>query len=138
MDTTMLFLILSYFSPPCNEESQFPVQVLFGIIYIKFSCHEVVLCMGTYARLFLCIFSRVKCFFASDKSVLNDIRDFYAHMALTNERSFVRCFCRDSGNIASDISSIIKNGSNRSHFLFKRGFVILLLRRTVLPRYPIP
>ena len=38
----------------------------------------------------------------------------------------------------SDISCIIKNGSNRSHFLFKRGFVISLSRRTVLPRYPIP
>ena len=31
-----------------------------------------------------------------------------------------------------------KNGSVGSHFLYKRGFVISLLRRTVLPRYPIP
>ena len=30
----------------------------------------------------------------------NEIRDFYAHMALTHERRFARCFCRDSGNIA--------------------------------------
>ena len=30
----------------------------------------------------------------------NEIRDFYAHMALTHERHFARCFCRYSGNIA--------------------------------------
>ena len=34
-----------------------------------------------------------------DKSAHNEIRDFYAHMALTHERRFARCFCRDSGNI---------------------------------------
>ena len=44
-----------------------------------------------------------------DKSAHNEIRDFYAHMALTHERRFARCFCRYSGNIASDISGIIKN-----------------------------
>ena len=35
-----------------------------------------------------------------DKSAHNEIRDFYAHMALTYERRFERCFCRYSGNIA--------------------------------------
>ena len=35
-----------------------------------------------------------------DKSAENEIRDFYAHMALTHERRFARCFCRYSGNIA--------------------------------------
>ncbi len=35
-----------------------------------------------------------------DKSALNETCDFYAHMALTHERHFARCFCRDSGNIA--------------------------------------
>ena len=39
-----------------------------------------------------------------DKSAHNEIRDFYAHMALTHERHFARCFCRYSENIASDIS----------------------------------
>ena len=34
-----------------------------------------------------------------DKSAHNEIRDFYAHMALTHERRFERCFCRYSGNI---------------------------------------
>ena len=29
-----------------------------------------------------------------DKSAHNEIRDFYAHMALTYERHFARCFCR--------------------------------------------
>ena len=37
---------------------------------------------------------------AQDKSAHNEIRDFYAHMALTHERRFARCFCRYSGNIA--------------------------------------
>ena len=44
----------------------------------------------------------VRCFyqyFLQDKSAHNEIRDFYAHMALTHERRFARCFCRDSGNI---------------------------------------
>ena len=36
-----------------------------------------------------------------DKSAHNVIRDFYAHMSLTHERRFVRCFCRDSGNIVT-------------------------------------
>ena len=35
-----------------------------------------------------------------DKSAHSEIRDFYAHMALTRERHFARCFCRYSGNIA--------------------------------------
>gem|GEM_PF-5645553 len=35
-----------------------------------------------------------------DKSAHSEIRDFYAHMALTHERHFARCFCRYSGNIA--------------------------------------
>ena len=39
-------------------------------------------------------------YFLQDKSAHNEIRDFYAHMALTHERHFARCFCRDSGNIA--------------------------------------
>ena len=30
----------------------------------------------------------------------NEIRDFYAHVALAHERRFARCFCRDSGNTA--------------------------------------
>ena len=34
-----------------------------------------------------------------DKSAHNEIRDFYAHMALTYERHFERCFCRYFGNI---------------------------------------
>ena len=29
-----------------------------------------------------------------DKSAHNEIRDFYAHMVLTYERRFARCFCR--------------------------------------------
>ena len=43
-----------------------------------------------------------------DKSAHNEIRDFYAHMALTHKRRFARCFCRYSGNIVSDISYIKK------------------------------
>ena len=43
---------------------------------------------------------RVQAFSCSDKSAHNEIRDFYAHMALTYERHFARCFCRYSGNIA--------------------------------------
>ena len=43
-----------------------------------------------------------------DKSMHNEIRAFYAHMALTHERRFVRCFCLDSENIASDISCITR------------------------------
>ena len=43
-----------------------------------------------------------------DKSMHNEIRAFYAHMALTHECRFVRCFCLDSENIASDITFIIK------------------------------
>ena len=35
---------------------------------------------------------------AKDKSAHNEIWDFYAHMALTHERRFARCFCRDAGN----------------------------------------
>ncbi len=35
----------------------------------------------------------------------NEIRDFYAHMPLTHERRFARCFCRDSGNIAQQYFS---------------------------------
>ncbi len=38
--------------------------------------------------------------YPKDKSAHNEIRDFYAHMALTYERRFARCFCRYSGNIA--------------------------------------
>ena len=60
--------------------------------------------MGAYACLFLCLslclFSRVKCFFPSDKSVQNGIRDSFARMAAMHDRRFARCFCRDSGNIA--------------------------------------
>jgi len=44
----------------------------------------------------------VRCFyqyFLQDKSAHNEIRDLYAHMALTHERRFARCFCRYSGNI---------------------------------------
>ena len=33
------------------------------------------------------------------KSTHNEICDFYAHMVLTHEHRFVRCFCRYSGNI---------------------------------------
>ena len=33
-----------------------------------------------------------------DKSVQSETCDFYAHMALTYERHFARCFCRYSGN----------------------------------------
>ena len=39
-------------------------------------------------------------FLHKDKSAHNEISDFYAHMALTYERHFARCFCRYSGNIA--------------------------------------
>ena len=35
-----------------------------------------------------------------DKSAHNEIRDFYAHMALTHESRFARYFCHYSGNIA--------------------------------------
>ena len=34
-----------------------------------------------------------------DKSVQSETCDFYAHMALTYERHFARCFCRYFGNI---------------------------------------
>ena len=34
------------------------------------------------------------------KSAHHEIRDFYAHMVLVDERRFARCFCRYSGNIA--------------------------------------
>ena len=43
---------------------------------------------------------RMQAFSFSDKSAHNEIRDFYAHMALSYERHFARCFCRYSGNIA--------------------------------------
>ena len=36
----------------------------------------------------------------SDKRVHNETCDFYADLSLTHERRPVRCFCRDSGNIA--------------------------------------
>ena len=35
-----------------------------------------------------------------DKSVHNEIEDFYAHMSLIHERRPARYFCRYSGNIA--------------------------------------
>ena len=64
-----------------------------------------------YLSLFPFIYHHISCryFLFKDKSAHNEIRDFYAHMALTHERRFARCFCRYSGNIASDISGIIKN-----------------------------
>ena len=46
-----------------------------------------------------------------DKSAHSEIRAFYAHMALAHERRFVRCFCLDSENIASDITFINKKNS---------------------------
>ena len=47
-----------------------------------------------------------------DKSAHNEIRDFYAHMALTDERRFVRCFCRYLGNIA--MRSFLDNKISRN------------------------
>lgn len=44
-----------------------------------------------------------------DKSAHSEIRAFYAHRALTHERRFIRCFCLDSENIASDITFIKKS-----------------------------
>lgn len=43
-----------------------------------------------------------------DKSVQNGIIDSFAHVPAIHGRHFARCFCRYSGNIASDISYIIK------------------------------
>ena len=45
-----------------------------------------------------------------DKSVQNGIVGSVAHMLGMHDRLFARCFCRYSGNIASDIS-YIKNGA---------------------------
>ena len=52
-----------------------------------------------YISLFPFIFHPISCryFLFKDKSAHNEIRDFYAHMALTHERHFARCFCRYSG-----------------------------------------
>lgn len=36
-----------------------------------------------------------------DKSVHNEIKDFYAHMSLTYERRSARRFCHYSGNIVT-------------------------------------
>lgn len=36
-----------------------------------------------------------------DKSVHNEIKDFYAHMSLTYERRSARHFCHYSGNIVT-------------------------------------
>ena len=43
-----------------------------------------------------------------DKSVQNGIVGSVAHMLGMHDRLFARCFCRYSGNIASDISYIKK------------------------------
>ena len=43
-----------------------------------------------------------------DKSAHNEIRDFYAHMALTYERHIARCFCHIPETSLCDISYIIK------------------------------
>ena len=43
-----------------------------------------------------------------DKSMQNEIYDSVAHMPAIHGRRSARCFFRDSGNIASDISGIIK------------------------------
>ena len=50
---------------------------------------------------------RMQAFPFSDKSTHHEIRDFYAHMALTYERHFARCFCRYSGNIVQTQMSTI-------------------------------
>ena len=47
-----------------------------------------------------------------DKSVQNGIVGSVAHMLGMHDRLFARCFCRYSGNIASDIS-YIKNSRSR-------------------------
>ena len=43
-----------------------------------------------------------------DKSAHHEIRDFYAHMALMDERRFARYFCRYIGILPSNIPYIIK------------------------------
>ena len=43
-----------------------------------------------------------------DKSAQREIWDFYARMARPHACRFARGFCRDAGNITSDISHIIK------------------------------
>ena len=54
-----------------------------------------------FSDVFLCYAENTsERYFLQDKSAHNEIRDFYAHMALTHERHFARCFCRDSVNIA--------------------------------------
>ena len=43
-----------------------------------------------------------------DKSAHHEIRDFYAHMALMDERRFARYFCRYIGILLGNILYIIK------------------------------
>ena len=43
-----------------------------------------------------------------DKSAHHEIRDFYAHMALMDERRFARYFCRYIGILLGNIPYIIK------------------------------
>ena len=71
----------------------------FFIFASSFSCfvwlfyHFAIGCSTNYCATFR--LRRVLC--AWDKSAHTEIRDFYAHMALTHERHFARCFCRYSG-----------------------------------------
>ena len=64
------------------------------------------------------------------KSAHNEIRDFYAHMVLTYERRFVRCFCRYAGNIAQRYFLHNKRGlrSNLCQRLFTKKVQNLTFR----------
>ena len=65
-----------------------------------------------------------------DKSAHNEIRDFYAHMAITYERRFVRCFYRYAGNIAQRYFLHNKRGlrSNLCQRLFTKKVQNLTFR----------
>ena len=66
-----------------------------------------------------------------DKSVQNGIVDSFTHMPVMHGRHFARCFCRYSGNIASDISmhnkkiiSLYKeNGQRKSTSVFRYAYL---------------
>ena len=59
------------------------------------------------------------------KRAHNETCDSFAHMPAMQGRRFARCFCRYSGNIASDISYMITRTLDSRAFAVHQGFCFL-------------
>ena len=97
---------------PTNAYQNNPMSWTFSDILLKSPTLCFAICQKRQFRHSVCIIawtflrnpSKVQLlpsYASKDKSVHNEIKDFYAHMSLTHERRSARCFCRYSGNIGT-------------------------------------